>query len=204
MSTILPFISARALALIFCLFFPSLVLAELVYRFIDDEWGDPVTGLKPVYSVNWNYGPDCPVTFCFVRPDQTKTFNGTWHHTMSSAPSTAGHQVTIGFTGGLLDFHDAATGSPCNDLGIAISVYGVMANPPSQNGSVLFTNATFELDGEFVGTYSHFPNSNADQFEYNVTIFSVSGLSNTNHTLVVTDAQGSELSLLLFDYAKYT
>ncbi|EPT00073.1 hypothetical protein FOMPIDRAFT_1123279 [Fomitopsis schrenkii] len=186
MSTILPFISARALALIFCLFFPSLVLAELVYRFIDDEWGDPVTGLKPVYSVNWNYGPDCPVTFCFVRPDQTKTFNGTWHHTMSSAPSTAGHQVTIGFTG------------------IAISVYGVMANPPSQNGSVLFTNATFELDGEFVGTYSHFPNSNADQFEYNVTIFSVSGLSNTNHTLVVTDAQGSELSLLLFDYAKYT
>ena len=83
-------------------------------------------------------------------------------------------------------------------------MYGVLANPPSQNGSVLFTNATFELDGSLAGTYSHVPDPDADRFEYNVTIFSASGLNNTNHILVVTDAQGSQLSLLLFDYAKYT
>lgn len=92
-----------SLALVACLLLPPLVLAQQVDRFIDDEWGDPVTGLKPIYSVNWNYGPDCPASLCFVRPEQNKTFNGTWHHTMSSTPSTLGHQVAISFVGELFD-----------------------------------------------------------------------------------------------------
>ena len=94
--------------------------------------------------------------------------------------------------------------SPCNHPGTAISVYAVLANPPSESGSVLFTNVTFELDGNLVGTYSHIPDPCAEQFEYNITIFSTSGLNNMNHTLTMTDAQGAQMSLLLFDYAKYT
>lgn len=94
----------NTLALVACLLLPSLVRAQSVDRIIDDEWGDPVTGLKPIYSVNWDYGPTCPTSFCFVRPDQNKTFNGTWHHTMSTAPSTAGHQVSMSFVGELFNF----------------------------------------------------------------------------------------------------
>lgn len=77
-----------------------------------------------------------------------------------------------------------------------------VANDPPN--TYIFTNVTFELDGYPVGTYTHPPNASATQYEYNVTALSKTGLDNMQHTLVITAAQGSQPSLLLFDWAMYT
>ena len=52
----------------------------------------------------------------------------------------------------------------------------MLANQPNQAGGIMFMNATFELDGEHVGTYSHIPDPDADQFEYNIAILGSSGV----------------------------
>lgn len=79
------------------LLFFLVATAKPTNRTIDDQWGDSVTGALPVYSANWNYGPDC--TVCQVVPSQSMAFENTWHDTTSTIPNTSGHSVTLGFTG---------------------------------------------------------------------------------------------------------
>ena len=90
--------NALVLLLLFSLFVDTTgTRAEPTNRTIDDEWGDSVTGIRPVYSANWNYGPGC--TVCNVVPSQSMAFGGTWHDTTSTIPDTDEHYVTLSFAG---------------------------------------------------------------------------------------------------------
>jgi hypothetical protein len=64
---------------------------------IDDENGDEVTGVLPVYqpSTAWSPGTACPT--CWAKPDPANATDGTWHDTSAynNTPST----VTLQFTG---------------------------------------------------------------------------------------------------------
>ena len=88
--------------------------------------------------------------------------------------------------------------------GTAIWVYAIVVNNAIPSTTIIYSNVTFELDGALAGTYIHVPDSSASQYEYNVTAFSQTELNNEHHTLVMTAVQGSEPSLLLFDWAMYT
>ncbi|KAH9842375.1 uncharacterized protein C8Q71DRAFT_698456 [Rhodofomes roseus] len=167
----------------------SLLLSQVVSagttnRTIDDTHGDSVTGVLPTYSNNWNYGPNC--SFCAIRPDANETFDGTWHDTTSNSTDPTQPSMTLTFDGS------------------AISVYCILVNSASSPDIVTFTNVTFELDGASAGTYNHTADPAANQFEYNVTVFSREELSNETHTLVMNTVQGSSSSVLLFDWAMYT
>lgn len=67
------------------------------------------------------------------------------------------------------------------------------------------TTINFSLDGDT--TYSPFTSTtgsaSAYDYQYNVRVFSVSSLSNTQHTFIMTTESGSSASTLLFDYATY-
>lgn len=69
------------------------------FRYIDDEYGDLVTGEKPIYSpapVGWAQGANCPG--CAFHPATQLAFNGTWHdttHHTNDQPRT----VQFNFTG---------------------------------------------------------------------------------------------------------
>lgn len=80
----------------------------------------------------------------------------------------------------------------------------IVVNNATSSSTITYTNTTFQLDGVAVGTYTHVPDSSASKYEYNVTAFSKTGLSNEHHTLVMTAVQGSKPSLLIFDWAMYT
>ncbi|KAH9930961.1 uncharacterized protein B0H18DRAFT_872467 [Fomitopsis serialis] len=155
-------------------------------RTIDDTYGDSVTGVLPTYGANWNAGQTC--SGCAVQPSPSGTYRGTWHDTTSDNPnSTTGHAVTLEFTG------------------TAISVYCILVN----SGSPYVTIASyisFEMDGDPAGTYTHNPDTSAGaaQYVYNATVFSQTGLSNASHTLLMNATQGSQASLVLFDWAMYT
>jgi hypothetical protein len=62
-------------------------------RTIDDNSGDSVTGLKPVFQPadKWNYGPDCG---CFVQPDKSQVLDGSWHDTTAHL----GDSITMSLT----------------------------------------------------------------------------------------------------------
>ena len=87
--------------------------------------------------------------------------------------------------------------------GTAIWVYLILANNAS-TGVTIFTNASFELDGKLVHVYNHIPDPSQGPYLYNVSAFQQSNLEIAEHTLVMTAVQGSQPSLLLFDYAVYT
>lgn len=57
----------------------SLVLATPRNVTIDDQTGDAVTGLKPIYnpSIAWNQGAGCG--FCAAKPNTSDAEGGTWH-----------------------------------------------------------------------------------------------------------------------------
>ncbi|EPT00090.1 hypothetical protein FOMPIDRAFT_1123150 [Fomitopsis schrenkii] len=161
-----------------------LVSASATNRTIDDTYGDPVTQFQVAYTANWNPGQSC--TGCAVQPDPSQAFDGTWHDTTSNNPnSTSPHSATLKFNG------------------TAIWVYCILANTAG-TGVTIFTNASFELDGAIAGTYEHDPAPSQGPFLYNISVFSKTELSMAEHTLVMTAVQGSEPSLLLFDYAVYT
>lgn len=69
---------------------PMASISQLETRYIDDEYGDLVTGIQPIYSgTKWSQGATC--SSCDFKPDPSKTFNGTWHdntHYPTDPPST--------------------------------------------------------------------------------------------------------------------
>ncbi|KZT68205.1 hypothetical protein DAEQUDRAFT_712398 [Daedalea quercina L-15889] len=169
--------SAALLLLIVC----RLTLAAVTNRTIDDEYGDSVTGRRPIYDGPWNYGPACPG--CFVQPSPKDVFMSSWHDTTTSLQND--HQtISLLFNG------------------TAVWVYCVVPN--YVQSATTFVNISFNLDGAPVGTYMHQPDESSDVYSYNVTVYSNTDLANTQHTLVMWAVQGSGPSLLLFDWAEYT
>jgi hypothetical protein len=68
-------------------------------RTIDDEFGDSVTGLSPLYllsaTAGWGYGPTCII--CKVKPEASGCYNGSWHDATASPGELAG--VSLSFNG---------------------------------------------------------------------------------------------------------
>ncbi|KAI0640174.1 hypothetical protein C8Q77DRAFT_116628 [Trametes polyzona] len=160
-----------------------LVHALAVNRTIDDQKGDSVTGVVPSYSPigSWNQGPAC--TGCFIQLDTSQTFDGTWHDTTHTPGDPEPRVITAQFTG------------------TAVYVYNVLAN--TVPFTTTFTSITFTLDGTNAGQFIHVPTDSTD-FQYNVPVFVQTGLSNTDHTLVIEANGDKNSSLVLFDYIVYT
>jgi hypothetical protein len=84
-------------------------------------------------------------------------------------------------------------------------VFGIIPNLVPDAST--FVALGFSLDGDPAGTYFHKPDLGTAAFQYNVSMFSRSGLSNSAHTLVIEPRSGptqGQNSILLFDYAVYT
>ena len=88
--------------------------------------------------------------------------------------------------------------------GTAIWIFCILVNSAGPYVTV-FTNITFEVDGVYAGKYEHIPDLIQESYLYNVSVFQKTDMSPVQeHVLVMTAMQGSQPSLLLFDYAVYT
>ncbi|KIL63984.1 hypothetical protein M378DRAFT_163687 [Amanita muscaria Koide BX008] len=117
-----------------CLFTIPICRAVLVNRTIDSNKGDPATGFVPIYQPQ-NESPwaDQTCSGCFIQPDITKAYDGTWK-AATYHPQLLDVNITLRFTG------------------VAIWVFFILANanshgtdvdaPASQSAS-LSTTATF-------------------------------------------------------------
>ncbi|KAJ7483814.1 hypothetical protein B0H11DRAFT_1914677 [Mycena galericulata] len=104
-------------------------------------------------------------------------FDDTWHDT-TSLNATDPPSVTIQFTG------------------TAIYLFGIVPNTVPFADTIV--DLTFVLDGAFLGSYTHTPDTSTTIL-YSVLMLSSSGLSNKTHTLLAQTA-----ALFIFDYAIYT
>ncbi|KAJ7799868.1 hypothetical protein B0H14DRAFT_2387743 [Mycena olivaceomarginata] len=184
MLTFLSFFS-DVLVLAFILFtHVALSSGSVLPATIDDTTGDSLTGAQPTYSgsfsaVRLQINSNCDG--CLVHPDPQRAHGGTWHDSsqFGGAPPVS---VTLSFTG------------------IGIDVFCILAN--TVPGAVTTTDLAFTLDGSSQKPFSHTSDSTSD-FEYGVKVFTVGGLSQGAHQLIVATNNPSG-SLLLFDYAEYT
>jgi hypothetical protein len=64
-------------------------------RTIDDQDGDEVTGVKPVFTAGWHTGQNC--TVCRATLDPSQTFENTWLDTTVDADGV--ENITLSFTG---------------------------------------------------------------------------------------------------------
>ncbi|KAI0754142.1 hypothetical protein C8Q80DRAFT_348017 [Daedaleopsis nitida] len=166
-----------------CLILAACSSARSVNRTIDNANGDSVTGVMPEYvpTTGWAEGDLCPG--CKAQPDHTKAHDGTWsdatHHPADSDPRI----VRLQFSG------------------TAVYVYNIMANTIPYVDTL--ANLTFNLDGNVVATYVHQPTSSTD-YDYNVNVFRVENLEDTDHVLEMQSVGDTKPSLILFDYAIYS
>ncbi|KAI0713167.1 hypothetical protein C8T65DRAFT_645758 [Cerioporus squamosus] len=167
--------------LLSCLLWTRLAAGLSVNRTIDDELGDVVTGLQPLYSPDsvWNQGAQC--TRCTIKPDVSQTFDSTWHDATYS-PGQADVEVRATFAG------------------TAVYVYFLV--PGTFAATTTFMNTSFFIDDELVGQFVNMPHAAAD-ISYRVPVYTNNSLSNSGHTLVMR-ATGTNASLILFDYIVYT
>ncbi|KAH9932121.1 uncharacterized protein BXZ73DRAFT_77617 [Epithele typhae] len=160
---------------------------------IDDEFGDDITGAKPVYSPDtglWTQGSTC--TGCGVRSiaypqgevQASQAFHGTWHDATYLSGYGSPCAVTLTFNG------------------TAVVVFNLIANAGVEQTNTN-TSVDFFLDGALAGSYLHEPDSEGPSVLYNVPVFSKSGLPHQPHTLVM-QADTTTFSLILFDHAIYT
>ena len=79
--TVLMAVRLRLLALL--LSTSTLIHSSAVNHTIDDELGDSVTGVKPMYSPadQWHEHAQCPTCGVTMAADASKAFQGTWHDT---------------------------------------------------------------------------------------------------------------------------
>ncbi|EJF67361.1 hypothetical protein DICSQDRAFT_165186 [Dichomitus squalens LYAD-421 SS1] len=155
---------------------------------IDDTIGDPITGLIPAYapSNKWALGQQCST--CNIHSGTTngtidlgQVFNGTWHDSTYSV-GDPDHTVSVSFNG------------------ISVYVYNIIAN--DLPGTTTFTNLTFWIDNEVVGSFTHSP-ENTEAFFYSQAVYVNETLPNGLHSLVM-HAGGASESLILFDRIVYT
>ncbi|KAH9854324.1 hypothetical protein C2E23DRAFT_689392, partial [Lenzites betulinus] len=185
----------------YCLL-PALASAStLINRTIDDTFGDGSTDRSVVYNPVdvWTRGDTCQN--CYLYPNNrprpsnvpsgtgtavntTLTHNGTWHDTTYFPDSgNAPYNITVSFKGR------------------AVYVYNILAN--AVNGTETNTILDFNLDGEDVRPYTHFPNVSAPPLLYNQLVYVNSSIPDGQHTLIMSTGN-SRPSLVLFDRVDYT
>ncbi|KAL0570350.1 hypothetical protein V5O48_011609 [Marasmius crinis-equi] len=160
-------------------------------RAIDDTYGDSaIPGNVPTYSPSdiWKAHPGC--TSCHLKPDNSSSFN------------KSSHDATRGAQDGPVNVRFTFTG-------ISLSVFCIL--PPKNfdqvmgtSGTVVNYNLTFTLDNRPVGKpFIRAQNELTEQWQYNVSVLSLEGLENRQHTFVMQLADGETESVALFDYALY-
>ena len=158
---------------------------SMVNRTIDDKYGDEVTHQVPIYtpSRGWTEGSGCNGCGINVASgvDPHGPFNGTWHDTTVHLHDPP-HTIALNFTGS------------------AVYVFNMIANSVAQVSTE--THITFFIDQEKVGQFDHTPDNTA-AFHYQVPVYTNTSLPYGEHTLEIV-ADGTQLSLVLFDYVMYT
>lgn len=86
-------------------------------------------------------------------------------------------------------------------LGTAIYVYFILANTIADTTTL--TECNFTLDGLPAGSFTHTPTTST-KLQYNALVFSQTGLTNANHTFMISTAGLDHEAFVNFDYAQYT
>jgi len=158
-------------------------LAVLVNRTIDDQYGDPIAGIMPVYAPidKWTQGASCPE--CWAKPAPDEAFMGTWHDSSYFVNDGLERSITI-------TFHGSA-------------IYAFFITVPDLPRTASEVHLNIALDGQLVGAFNFVPGP-LDSFHYNQSVYSNSSVSGAGpHTLVI--STGSTASpILQFDYAVYS
>ncbi|KAL5492150.1 hypothetical protein ACEPAI_3597 [Sanghuangporus weigelae] len=159
------------------------VLALQIVRAADVYVDDNDGSISYAPGDSWAQGNGCGS--CALSPSSGSAHDGTWHDT-TYYPNGGARTITFRFTG---------TG---------ISAYFIVPDRAQGTASV-DTSLSFTLDGSQAGTYTHSSSGSTD-FLYNQRVFSSSGLSNGDHTLVVSAGATSDggSTAVLFDYLVYT
>ncbi|KAJ7588179.1 hypothetical protein C8J56DRAFT_66697 [Mycena floridula] len=128
-------------------------------------------------AAQWAVGP---CNGCASHLDPAKAQQGTWRDCTDST-NDGGVTATVQFTG---------TG---------VAVYGMM-NPGHNVPTIL----TFSIDGHTAGSFNQDPSHETGDVQYGVQFWSTSGLSPSQHTLVIQNGGPNTQSFILFDYVSYT
>lgn len=174
---------------------------------IDDEWGDELTGMVPIFTPGYEWAQGAECGGCQLKPNASRAFDHTWHDStwdpiLRPIPPTVQLLLngTMPFPASSLDFIDFPSS------GTAIYVFCIQGNLIWWNEHAVVEtrmNLSFTLDGEPAGQYLHIPNNKSSDFEFNVLTYSNASLAPL--------AQGQAHNLMiqshavhLFDYAIYT
>lgn len=163
--------------------------SELVNITVDDQLGDPITGLVPQYFPDdvtvWHAGsPTENCTKCHLNPgtmDLNKIHGETWHDSTPldlTTPTT----ITVHFTGS------------------AVYVFNIVPNT-LPNSTITLANITFSIDGSDPYAFFRQPDPNSNTIMYNQLVYRNTVLEDGPHTLTMTVCP---YSLALFDYLLYT
>lgn len=81
-------------------------------------------------------------------------------------------------------------------------VWGILA--PCSGPNISEASIGFTIDGKPTGKFKQSSANNSDAFQYNVLLFSSTGLNNTNHTLVMGVGGGNQTAYAILDRITYT
>ena len=176
---------------------------------IDDQFGDPTNGQVIQYSppAAWRSGQNCQQ--CAAKPTPaTKAHNGTWMNGIFAGTGQNGTSAqiisaSVPFIGMLFSHHSVLWTQVDNTSfsGTAVFVNVILTGSTSSpNGNSDFT---FLVDNVGFGNFRQAPNGDST-YHFDQTIFSLTGLSNSLHTLTIESGHGGNRSLVLLDSIVYT
>ncbi|KAK7014142.1 hypothetical protein VNI00_019380 [Paramarasmius palmivorus] len=147
-------------------------------RYIDDTFGDSVTGAMPFYHGSWlSVSSNCPSCTGQLKPDFTQLHNGTYHDTTRHENDEAIPEIDFSF------------------IGTSFTVYCIV---PNENRP---TSTSFMVDGVQAPSFEYQPNSSST-FAYSFPVLTQKDMVNTEHKVQVVNAQVG--AVILFDYVEYT
>ncbi|KAF9063965.1 hypothetical protein BDP27DRAFT_1231236 [Rhodocollybia butyracea] len=162
---------------------PKTSVAGTQITYIDDQFGDTVTGALPTYLPPslWIQGSICSA--CAFHPDSTKTYDSTWHDATTNISATVQFNFTVMSS-------------------TTLDVYCLLPNHKSPGVSTnSFYNLSFVLDGQTLAqTFVHSSDLSGN-IQYNAGVLSLSNLDPVAHTVSMIALQNS---VFHFDFATYT
>ena len=185
------------------------ILCEARLVIVDDEYGDEMTSSRPHYTEEsnpnggWHQGNGCESCIATgIDTTSGQVQNSTWHDATGGRNSNL--SIEYNFTGELISENSPQLGAKKSVIGYGVAAYFILAGRNLYNPTRLViadTALTFFIDGELVDSFTH--NSTlAENYLYNVSVYSNSTLENKNHTFQIRAKDGVD-SLMLFDYVTY-
>ncbi|KAL5490659.1 hypothetical protein ACEPAI_5493 [Sanghuangporus weigelae] len=158
---------------------------------IDDQFGDPTTGQVIQYNPSgaWHPGQSCEPCTAKPRPI-SNAHNGTWTDGTFFPEGTG----TNGLSGQIIS-------ASVPFIGTAVYVQAILTGSiTSPDG---YSDFTFYIDNVTSGVFQRAPNGD-NTYQFNQTIFSKTGLSNSLHTITIESGRAGNKSLVLLDSIIYT